>query len=227
MNERSINNWAAFLGRVPSLLLGLFLFATGLVMNLYSGLGMSPWGVLTIGIERHIPLTFGQTSQMIGLVVLAIGWALGFAPGFGTIANMIFIGAFIDLIMAWGLIRTPTTLIEQYVMLLFSIVLIGVASYFYLRVRLGAGPRDGLMMGLVTKFDHPISTIRGIIELTVLIVGYLLGGPVGIGTVLSALLLGVSVQIAFRIGRYDRKTPHINLLELYRYLSGEGNLNPV
>jgi uncharacterized membrane protein YczE len=223
----SINNWVAFLGRIPSLLLGLFLFAAGLVMNLNSGLGMSPWGVLTIGIERHIPLTFGQTSQIIGLVVLIIGWALGFAPGFGTIANMIFTGTFIDLIMAWGLLRAPTTLIDQYVMLLFSIVLIGVASYLYLRVRLGAGPRDGLMFGLVTKVDRPVSTIRGAIELTVLIIGYLLGGPVGIGTVLTALLLGVSVQIAFRIGRYDRKTPHINLLELYRYLSGEGNLNLV
>jgi len=223
----SIDNWVAFLGRIPSLLLGLFLFAAGLVMNLYSGLGISPWGVLTIGIERHIPLTFGQTSQMIGLVVLAIGWALGFAPGIGTIANMIFTGAFIDLIMSWGLLRTPTTLIEQYVMLLFSIVLIGVASYLYLRVRLGAGPRDGLMMGLVTQLDRPVSTIRGVIELTVLIIGYLLGGPVGIGTILTALLLGVSVQIAFRIGRYDRKTPHINLLDLYRYLTGEGNLNLV
>ncbi len=227
MNEMSINNWVAFLGRIPSLLLGLFLFAAGMVMNLYSGLGMNPWGVLTIGIERHIPLTFGQTSQMIGLVVLAIGWALGFAPGFGTIANMIFIGTFIDLIMAWGLLRTPMSLIDQYVMLLFSIVVIGVASYLYLRVRLGAGPRDGLMIGLVTKFDRPVFTIRGVIELTVLIIGYLLGGPVGIGTVLTALLLGVSVQIAFRIGRYDRKTPHINLLELYRYLTGEGNLNLV
>jgi uncharacterized membrane protein YczE len=227
VNERSINNWVAFLGRVPSLLIGLFLFAAGVVMNLYSGLGMNPWGVLTIGIERHIPLTFGQTSQMIGLVVLAIGWALGFAPGFGTIANMYFIGMFIDLIMVWGLLRTPTSRIDQYVMLLFSIVLIGVASYLYLRVRLGAGPRDGLMIGLITKFDRPVSTIRGVIELTVLIIGYLLGGPVGIGTVLTALLLGVSVQIAFRIGRYNRKTPHINLLELYRYLTGEGNLNLV
>ena len=227
MKERFIANWVAFLGRMPSLVLGLFLFAAGLVANLYSGLGMSPWGVLTIGIEQHMPLTFGQTSQMIGLVVLAIGWALGFAPGFGTIANMYFIGTFIDLIMARGFLRTPTSLIEQYAMLFFSIILIGVASYLYLRVRLGAGPRDGLMMGLVKKLDRPVSMIRGIIELTVLIVGYLLGGPVGIGTALTALLLGVSVQIAFRIGRYDRKTPHINLLELYRYLSGEGNLNLV
>ena len=225
MKERFITNWVAFLGRMPSLVLGLFLFAAGLVANLYSGLGMSPWGVLTIGIEQHMPLTFGQTSQMIGLMVLAIGWALGFAPGFGTIANMYLIGTFIDLIMARGLLPSPTSPIEQYTMLFFSIILIGVASYLYLRVRLGAGPRDGLMMGLVKKLDRPVSTIRGALEVTVLIIGYLLGGPVGIGTVLNALLLGVSVQLAFRIGRYDRKNPHINLLDLYRYLSGVGNLN--
>ena len=227
MRERLIANWVAFLGRIPSLVLGLFLFAAGLVANLYSGLGMSPWGVLTIGIERHMPLTLGQTSQMIGLVVLAIGWALGFAPGFGTIANMYFIGTFIDLIMARGLLRTLTSLIERYAMLFFSIILIGVASYLYLRVRLGAGPRDGLMMGLVKKLDRPVSTIRGALEVTVLIIGFLLGGPVGIGTVLNAFLLGVSVQLAFKIGRYDRKTPHIDLLELCRFLSGDGNLNLV
>ncbi|MCJ7573332.1 membrane protein, partial [Candidatus Bathyarchaeota archaeon] len=104
----STDNLRDFLGRLPSLLVGLFLFAVGVVANLNSGLGMSPWGVLNVGVSNITPLTLGQASQVIGLVVIAIGWALGFAPGFGTLMNMYFIGLFIDLIIAWELIPTPT-----------------------------------------------------------------------------------------------------------------------
>ncbi|MDH5201218.1 MAG: membrane protein, partial [Candidatus Bathyarchaeota archaeon] len=144
MREKIVENWVSFLGKMPSLFLGLFLFAAGLVANLNSGLGMSPWGVLTIGLTNHVSLTFGQVSQLVGLVVMAIGWILGFSPGMGTLANMYFIGLFIDLIIAWGLMPVPNGLVLQFAMLSVRIVLIGVGSYFYMRVRLGTGPRDGL-----------------------------------------------------------------------------------
>jgi len=169
-----MKNWVELLKRLPSLFAGLFLFSTGLVMNLYSGLGMNPWGVLSVGIARHTHTTFDQASQVLGLIVLVVGWALGFAPGLGTFANMYFIGFFIDGIIEWNMLTAPTNLIAKFVMLLFSIVLIGIASYFYLRVQLGAGPRDGFMMGLVRKLDYPVSWIRATIEITVLIIGFLL-----------------------------------------------------
>ena len=158
---------------------------------------------------------------------MAIGWALGFAPGLATLANMYFVGVFIDQIMIWGLLPTPGNLLEQFAMLFLSIALIGVASLLYLRVRLGAGPRDGLMMGLVRRLDRPVSHVRGALEVTVLVIGYLLGGPVGIGTVINAFGLGVSVQLAFKIGRYDRKAEHINLFGLLSSLSGKGSLSHV
>jgi len=224
IREKIVENWVSFLGKMPSLFLGLFLFAAGLVANLNSRLGMSPWGVLTIGLTNHVSLTFGQVSQLVGFAVLAIGWVLGFSPGMGTLANMYFIGLFIDLIIAWGLIPVPDGLVLQFAMLFVSIALIGVGSYFYMRVRLGTGPRDGLMMGLVRRLDYPVAAVRGTLEVTVLAIGWLLGGPVGVGTVINAFTLGLSVQTAFRLGGYDKNAEHTNLLKLFGYLSGKGSM---
>lgn len=220
-----IRNWIAFLKKMPSLLFGLFLFSAGIVSNLYSEMGMMPWGVLNVGITNQTTMTLGQASQLVGFIVLVLGWFLGFAPGFGTVANIYFIGLFIDLIIAWELLPTPSNLPGKMGMLFLSIGLIGIGSFFYMRVRLGAGPRDGLMMGLVKKLNRPVSFIRGVIEITVLVIGYLLGGPVGLGTVVTAISVGLSVQLAFRIGRYDKGLEHTNLMQLLSFLSGKGSLH--
>ena len=220
----STDNLRDFLGRLPSLLIGLFLFAAGVVANLNSGLGMSPWGVLNVGVSNITPLTLGQASQVIGLVVIAVGWVLGFAPGFGTMMNMYFIGLFIDLIIAWELIPTPTDPMFQYLLLILSVAVLGVGSLFYMGVQLGAGPRDGLMLGLVRKLDRQVAYVRAGIEGMVLILGYLLGGPVGVGTVITALTTGYSVQFFFRLGRFDSKSKQLNLYELYQCLSGRSDL---
>jgi len=214
------DNWVSFLAKLPGLFIGLFLFAVGVVMNLYSNLGMSPWGVLQVGIANHMPLTLGQVSQLVGLVVLVIGWVLGFAPGFATLMNMYFIGLFIDLIMDWGLVPRYDSLLSEYLLLLGSIAAIGIGSLLYMGPRLGAGPRDGLMLGFVHKLDRPVSQVRGAIEVTVLVLGYLMGGPIGVGTVITALTVGVSVQFFLRLGGYDRNAKHMNLYELAKSLTG-------
>jgi len=226
MEGTAARNWIAFLRRMPSLIIGLFFFSAGAVTNFYAGLGMMPWGVLNVGIEMMTPLTLGQVSQVVGLVVLILGWLLGFPPGFGTFANMYFIGFFIDWIMAVGLLPIPSEFFSQFGMLLLSVGLLGLGSLLYLRVGLGAGPRDGLMMGLVKKTGRNVSTIRGAIEVTVLVLGYLLGGPVGIGTAISAVMVGPAVQLSFRLGGFDSKnTEQINVYELYRRLRGHGSMD--
>jgi len=179
---------------------------------------MSPWDVLHVGIANVTNLTIGQAIQLVGIMVIILGWLLGFAPGFGTLANTYFIGFFIDLIIRWDLIPMQTELTGQLWLLLFSVMVLGVASLFYLRVQLGAGPRDCLMIGLVKKLDKPVAYVRGTIEVTVLILGYLMGGPVGIGTVVTALTVGYSVQFFFKLGRFDGKSEQMNLLQLYRLL---------
>ena len=192
-----------------------------MVTNLYSGLGMSPWGVFHVGISETSGLTLGQVTQIVGLAVLLLGWTLGFPPGFGTVMNMFFVGWFTDRVIEWGLVPKPTDPLEQVMLLLLSVVLIGVGSLFYLRVQLGAGPRDGLMVGLVRRLDKQVWLVRGIIEVAVLVFGYLLGGPVGVGTVVTALTIGYSVQFAFRIGKYEGKSLQMNLWQLYDYLLGK------
>jgi uncharacterized membrane protein YczE len=104
--------------------------------------------------------------------------------------NLYFIGFFIDLIINSELIPYPTEFLGQLVMLVFSIGIYGIGSFFYLNPKLGAGPRDGLMLSLAQRYDKPIGIIRGILEVTVLFIGYLLGGPVGIGTIIFAFLVG-------------------------------------
>jgi len=191
-----------------------------MVMTLYADLGMAPWGVLQVGLTRYTSLTFGQVSQVVGLAVLVLGWLLGFPPGFGTVMNMYFVGLFMDLIMAWGLVPTPETLPGQLALLVGGILVLGAASYMYLNPRLGAGPRDGLMMGLVQRLGRPVYQVRGAIEVTVLVLGYLLGGPVGVGTLITAFTTGYAVQLAFRLGGYDKDARHLDLYGLFRYLRG-------
>ena len=99
--------------------------------------------------------------------------------------------------------------------------MLGVASFFYLNPKLGAGPRDGLMIGLVQKLDRPVGQVRGGIEVTVTILGYLMGGPVGIGTIITAFTTGYFVQAAFKLGNYDRNAKHKDFYELAKQLSGK------
>jgi uncharacterized membrane protein YczE len=217
-------NWMSFLARMPSLFVGLFLFSAGIVANLHAGLGMMPWGVLNVGLESMTSFTLGEVSQVVGLAVLLLGWLLGFPPGFGTFTNMYVIGVLIDWIIASGLIPIQETLLWQLVLLLLSVAFLGVGTLLYIRVGLGAGPRDGLMMGLVKKTGRPVSTIRGAIEITVLVIGYLLGGPIGIGTLISAVTVGYAVQLSFKLGGYSKDAEQLDIYKLAGLLRGEGDL---
>lgn len=186
-----------------------------------AGLGMSPWGVFHVGVTNHTPLTLGQVTQFVGLIILILSLSIKVIPGVGSIGNMIFIGVFIDIIDSLNIISTPNTIIGRVIMLAFGVFISGWATYFYLKVRLGAGPRDGLMEGLVKLTNKPVWLIRGVIELTALTIGYLLGGPVGIGTLIAATTIGFSVEFAFRVGRYDTENGvHTDLVLLYKSLTG-------
>jgi uncharacterized membrane protein YczE len=189
-------------------------------MILFADLGMSSWGVFQVGIMNLLGLTFGQASQLVGLGVLVFGWALGFPPGFGTVMNIYFIGYFIDEIIEWGIVPTYSDPALQLALLVGGMVMLGVASFFYLNPKLGAGPRDGLMIGLVQKLDRPVGQVRGGIEVTVTLLGYLMGGPVGIGTIVTAFTTGYFVQAAFKLGNYDRNAKHLSFYELAKQLSG-------
>lgn len=125
-------------------------------MILHADLGMSSWGVFQIGLMNVFGLTFGKATQIVGLGLLILGWYLGFPPSFGTVMNMYFIGYFIDKIIWWEIIPRYQSLAFQFALLVGGMAMIGVATFFYLNPKLGAGPRDGLMIGLVQKLNRPV-----------------------------------------------------------------------
>lgn len=203
------------LKRMPSLFFGFLLFAVGILATLYSDLGMSPWDVFHMGIVKHSKFTLGQVSQLAGVAIIVITYFWGVVPGIGSVLNMFFIGLFIDLIQQLGIFVTPETIIPKVALLVFGILVMGWASFFYLRVGLGAGPRDGMMEMLVKKTGKPVWLIRNSIEMAVLVIGAVLGGPVGIGTIITVFGIGFSVQLAFAIGGYSSKEiEHMNLIDV-------------
>ncbi|MGD2247126.1 MAG: membrane protein [Candidatus Methanofastidiosia archaeon] len=179
------------------IIIGLFVFATGIVFLLKSNLGMGPWSVFHVGITHHVPLTLGRVSQTVGFLIIVGSLFLDIYPGIGTILNMVLIGFFIDLIN----LHVPymEVLPFQILVLGSGIILMGLGSGLYINSNLGAGPRDGLMLGLHKKTQKSIRLIRNSMEITVLVIGFFLGGPVGIGTVAFALAIGPVVQYFLKV----------------------------
>jgi uncharacterized membrane protein YczE len=174
--------------RLVQLFVGLALYGVSLAMLLRAGLGLAPWDVLHQGLAGLLGTTVGQMVIAVSFVVLLLWIPLRERPGFGTIANAILVGVFVDLTLlvlddaeAWG---------WRVALLLLGVLLNGVATALYIGASLGAGPRDGLMTGLVRRTGRSVRVVRTGLEVTVLGVGWLLGGTVGIGTVLYALAIG-------------------------------------
>jgi uncharacterized protein len=185
--------------RSVALFVGLFLFAVGIVCQLESGLGLSPWDVLHQGIAEHTPLSFGAANVLVGLVVLAVAWALGAKIGFATVANSVFVGAFVQALSAIdaidGLSGDPLGV--RIALLVAAMPIYGIASALYLGAWMGAGPRDSLMVVLGARTHVRLGVVRAAIELLALAAGFGLGGTVGIGTVVFAVTIGLALEGGF------------------------------
>lgn len=179
------------------IMVGLFVFATGIVSILKANLGMGPWDVFHVGVTHHIPLTLGRVNQIVGLSIILLSAFLSIYPGVGTVLNMFFIGFFIDLLNPF--IPSADALPLQVLFLAVGVTLIGIGSGLYINASLGAGPRDSLMLGLSRKTGKSIRLVRNSMEITVLTIGYFLGGPVGVGTVVFALAIGPSVHFFLKL----------------------------
>jgi uncharacterized membrane protein YczE len=188
---RSANN---YLRRVPQLLTGLFLYGVSMALMVESNLGLTSWDVFHQGVSKATGLSFGWVVILAGIPILLLWIPLRQRPGFGTIANLILIGLVVD----WALAVLPPgeSLAARITYLITGIVLNGVATGLYIGSRFGPGPRDGLMTGIVGRFPRlSIRLVRTGIELSVLGVGFLLGGTVGLGTIAYALGIGPLAQL--------------------------------
>ncbi len=185
--------------RVLALVFGLFLCAAGIVGLLESELGLSPWDVLHQGLAEHTALSYGTANIAVGVLVLAVSWGLGAYVGWGTIANAVLIGLFIELLVHVPAVEALSEegLAVRSVVLAVGIALVAVGSAFYLGAAFGAGPRDSLMLVLALRSARRIGVVRTLLESSVVVVGATLGGTIGIGTVAFALLIGPALEASF------------------------------
>ncbi len=195
---RTVLSWT-YLARLLVLICGLFVFALGIILTYRSGLGLDPWDVFHQGISRHTPFSFGTASIVVGAAILGIGLLLKVYPGVGTVLNILLIGVFIDVLLWLNLV--PDLSGSPVIVLLLvdaaGVALIGLGTALYISPHLGAGPRDGLMMRLHTLTKLRIAIVRTSIEVSVLLIGFFLGGTVGIGTLIFALGVGPAVEASF------------------------------
>ena len=188
---RAASRWRTRPSTFAILLVGLWLFGTGEAMLVASTLGNAPWTVLSQGLSSRFPISIGVATFLVSVTVLLLWIPLRERPGLGTISNAVVIALSLQVMVT--VLPTPGNVVVRLLMVLGGIVVIGIGSGLYLTTNLGPGPRDGWMTGIHLRTGWPISAVRLGIEATVLVIGWLLGGTVGIGTVLFALLIGPSV----------------------------------
>lgn len=179
--------------RILQLLIGLPLYGVGAALTVDAGLGVDPWTVLAEGLSLKTGIGVGWMTNILGLVILLAWIPLRQRPGVGTLANILVVGTAMQVTL-WVL-PPISGFAAQLAVLVGGILLVAVASGLYIGARFGPGPRDGLMTGLRSRFGMPIWAARASVELTVLVIGWLLGGTVGLGTVLFAATIGPLVHI--------------------------------
>ena len=198
------SNWKVSPKTFMVLMLGLWLFGTGEAFLVDAGIGQSPWTVLAYGLAKTFNMTIGETTFFTSVAVLLLWIPLKRRPGLGTVMNIVVVATALEVMIKF--LPSPTNFIAQLVEVLIGIAIVGIASGLYITCNVGPGPRDGLMTGLNTRTGIRVGRVRLAIEVVVLTIGWFLGGIVGIGTLLFALLIGQAVALAF--GLVERLSPH-------------------
>lgn len=192
-------------GRLLRLLVGLWLYGATMAMMVRAGLGLNPWDVLHEGITRHVPVSFGVVTAAVGALVLLAWIPLRQRPGVGTVLNVLVIGVSVDATLA--VLPQPSSLIPSALLLTAGVVGNAFAGALYVSADLGPGPRDGLWVALVARTGRSVRIVRTYLELSVLAVGWVLGGTVGVGTVAYALAVGPLAQRFLRLLRWSGSEP--------------------
>lgn len=213
---RSWIRWTLFM-------IGLIVMSFGIALMIRADLGVAPWDVLHIGLTNQIGFTVGTWSILMGLIILAIsGWLMKTWPQIGAFINMLLVGVFIDLFM-W-ILPTPDGILLKFLMLILGILIIGYGIGVYIAPGCGAGPRDSLMLALTMKTGWKVQRVRGVMEIIVLSVGWLLGGPVFIGTLLFCF--GIGPVVGMTLPQCQRFTDFIMERGTKYENLNEGTLRP-
>jgi uncharacterized protein len=192
--------------------IGFALFGLSIAIMIRSNFGTGPWALLEVALSKLTGITPGRMSIIVGFAILLLALAMGEKVGWGTLANILFIGLWEDLFLHW-IPPVENNLVLQVLLLLGAVLMMGIASAIYIGVNAGAGPRDSLMLAVHRKSGWSIRLGRAVIEILVVTVGWLLGGPLGFGTLLFALLIGPSVQWAFKLFHVKTRQPEPKVVE--------------
>lgn len=213
----------SYIKRTIRLVFGLFLYALGSFLSIQANIGLAPWEAFSMGLSYVTDISYGNVVVLSGFVIVAIDFFLKEKIGFGTILNAILIGKFVDLIQFFDVIPMLSDFWSGLAMLLVGQFVICLGSYFYIGAALGCGPRDALMVALGKRLPKvPIGAIRGMIEGAVLLIGWLLGAKVGIGTVVAVFGIGLILQFTFHILNFPVKSiEHENMADTIKLLSGK------
>ncbi|NBO47079.1 MAG: hypothetical protein EB009_01920 [Actinobacteria bacterium] len=191
------HRWDLSLSRIAILVFGLFIFGFGDSLIIIAELGNAPWSVLAQGVATRTSISIGSATFLISCLVLLFWIPLREKPGFGTIANIVVIAIGIDVGIAF--IETPESFIVKLLFVFTGIGLVGIGSALYITCALGPGPRDGWMTSLHRRSGIPVGRVRTAIEISVFLAGWALGGRIGLGTALFALLIGYAVAAGFGV----------------------------
>jgi len=192
-----------FTTRIINLVFGLFLYALGAAITMKANLGYAPWDVFHQGIAQTVGLSIGRVSILAGLVICVLTILLGEKFGIGTILNMLLIGLFLDWILSMDVIPQMKNFFSGLFTMATGLFIIAVGSYFYINTGFGAGPRDSLMVAVKRKTGLATGISRILTEGSAVLIGWLLGGPLGLGTVIAAFGIGLCIQIVFSLFKFD------------------------
>ena len=183
--------------RFIKLVVGLFIYGIGVAMTVDAQLGLAPWDVLAQGISKQTTLTFGYATVLVSVLVLIAWIPLRVKPGLGSVMNAVMVGLVADLALTY--IPTPDVYWQKLLLFFGGMVVISFATGLYISCGMGKGPRDGLNVGIAQRFKLPFWQARSIVEVTVVAIGFLLGGQVREGTLIFALGIGYMNQLGMRL----------------------------
>ncbi len=210
-----------FMLRIVRLIFGLFLCSVGLIISINANIGLAPWEAFSIGISKVTGISYGNVVILTGLVILIADYLLKEKIGVGTILNTVLIGIMADMILKMNVIPVLENFILGIFMLLLGQIISCYGCYLYIREGMGSGPRDSLMVAFGKRFRKiPIGIVRGVIEGTVLLIGWMLGAKVGLGTVISVFGISFILQTIFHIAHFDVKNvEHESVVDTARNLA--------
>jgi uncharacterized membrane protein YczE len=196
---RELRSWAFWL-HMARLQLGLFLFGVAVTLMLEAHIGLDPWSAFHEALSLRSGLSFGRVSQSVGLLlILFSAMVLSVRPGLATICNMLIIGPWVDLLRPQEWFPHPDGGVAGSAQFVIAVFVMGVGTAVYIGARLGAGPRDGLSMGLSRRIGRSLRATRISVEVTVLVLAALLGGSIGLGTLIFAVLMGPTMQASLKL----------------------------